>query len=566
MIHPPTFPKFRENETGEKLVFEALKRLPDSFEVFYHIPIFFSDSNGQVFDKEIDFLVADLREGRFNGLLIIEAKSGAIRFRAESNSWTQNGEDKGDWISKLNGVKHSFAKYFNNYLSKVEVGYCFFFSTSQDVNQLHAPGLLPEQIIDYTGCLEPEQTIINRFDILRETHLSRPGDELSRFIDLKHILLKESRFVETLRSHVDLNNRTFNFLTEHQWNVFKGLRRNNCILVNGCAGSGKTMLALKYARLLDGDGNRVLFLCFNRYLANNLKQQLSADENIFIDTFHSFAEYCIRKADPLWWDSTMSGYQSAGNLGEFFSVLVPEKFLKTPAPEKFGALIIDEGQDFEASWYSMLYSHLHPAAKVSVFMDPMQDIFNRFSHIPVYSQNSFVDFELSENCRNTNQIREFINKKVGIHLLGMPSSPNGPLVKELGYSNPIDLAVQLTEVLIDMTQPGNLRAEEIVILVNEKENKAIKKIASNVEGPIRLRQLISSELREPGFIYCTSSAVFKGMEAEAVIIIDPPTLDADEDKTIRSRKVLYTQLSRAKSVLVVFEKTTAGSIDQNKNL
>lgn len=62
MIFPSEFPSHRKNEHGEKIVFDALKKLSDDLAVFYHVPINLPTKEGGLREAEFDFLVADLRE------------------------------------------------------------------------------------------------------------------------------------------------------------------------------------------------------------------------------------------------------------------------------------------------------------------------------------------------------------------------------------------------------------------------------------------------------------------------------------------------------------------------
>ena len=55
-------------------------------------------------------------------------------------------------------------------------------------------------------------------------------------------------------------------LTEQQSALLNHFGRDRRMVVTGCAGSGKTMLAIERARQLAGAGRKVLFVCFNKAL------------------------------------------------------------------------------------------------------------------------------------------------------------------------------------------------------------------------------------------------------------------------------------------------------------
>jgi nucleotide-binding universal stress UspA family protein len=93
-------------------------------------------------------------------------------------------------------------------------------------------------------------------------------------------------------------------LTETQAAVFEGLYNQNRVLVEGVAGSGKTLLALRRALAFARVGKRTLLVCYNRELAAWLEQLVEDDpltgeykEVLTIRNFHALAAELAQAAN-----------------------------------------------------------------------------------------------------------------------------------------------------------------------------------------------------------------------------------------------------------------------------
>ena len=58
--------------------------------------------------------------------------------------------------------------------------------------------------------------------------------------------------------------------------------------IGGCAGSGKSLLAIAKAQDLARSGKRVLLTCFNRALAEHWQDALQLSPNVAVRHFHGF--------------------------------------------------------------------------------------------------------------------------------------------------------------------------------------------------------------------------------------------------------------------------------------
>lgn len=401
-------------------------------------------------------------------MLIIEAKNGSFTYNSKTQEWLQGRYSHNDLTTQLTAKTHGLASKFSSQLAPVPVGYCLWFSTAQDVNkEWYPPFLSKHQIIDYMGAKEPSHYITQALDGLRKSLPDRKGGDLQLFNNLKKILLRGSAFFESLRTRFDLDEPKYLALTDSQISNYKSLLDNQRILTRGCAGSGKALIAQKLAIELAEKGEKVLLLCFNRMLANNIAENLKADGGIItVNTFHAFARNQI---ETTWWDAELSEFQKHNITGDFFEYAVGPKFLESlePLQQTFDTLIIDEGQDMKQDWLSALYTLVKPTGRISIFMDEQQDIFKRFKGIP--EENTFAKQRLTENCRNTKKINDYITQKTGISISSKEDVPDGIKVKEQTFTHTEELIQLVTQTLQELLQKGNLRPHEILILVDVKK-------------------------------------------------------------------------------------------------
>ena len=112
-------------------------------------------------------------------------------------------------------------------------------------------------------------------------------------------------------------------------------------LLFGVAGSGKTVVLISRARLLaQVAGQQVLFLCFNVPLASTL-QHILRDLRDKVDVMH--------------FDALAKKYGASRNFAEKDDQSFGARFLahlaKTKPPPEYDAVLIDEAQDFDPTWF-----------------------------------------------------------------------------------------------------------------------------------------------------------------------------------------------------------------------
>ena len=125
-------------------------------------------------------------------------------------------------------------------------------------------------------------------------------------------------------------------LTDEQYVIMQGFHSKR-MLVSGPAGTGKTMLAMEQCRKLKAEGYNLLYLCYNKLIANYVRKNFELEkQDIDVSTLHSFL---MKK----------TGETEIEDVN-FFTDILPNKFIDgidtyMPDNEKYDVLVVDEGQD-----------------------------------------------------------------------------------------------------------------------------------------------------------------------------------------------------------------------------
>ena len=187
-----------------------------------------------------------------------------------------------------------------------------------------------------------------------------------------------------------------------QVEALEGLLENDRVLVQGGAGSGKTLLAAEAARRLAASGRRVLLLCFTAPLQKWLAAQLR-DAGVDVQTVSGFAKRLVDAS------GRASGLFELSNSEYWREMYERAEPLCEPA---WDAVVVDEAQDlqFEA-W--VLVSTLAHGKRLWAFYDPTQaywadrapqrDLFTTFYRLPRQQRSppgvkALVDRFLGQPC------------------------------------------------------------------------------------------------------------------------------------------------------------------------
>lgn len=335
-------------------------------------------------------------------------------------------------------------------------------------------------------------------------------------------------------------------LTEQQFSILSLLQRQKHVGIFGCAGCGKTFLAVEQARRLARRGLRVLLTCYNRNLANWLREQLMKEAQqdealsaIDVFNFHRVASRLCAQADI-----SLPTRESHD-----FDTAFAERLLQASAQlsERYDAIIADEGQDFDESWWVALLALLRSPEEsyLYIFYDDNQRIYGRQSSYPIPIDHHYP---LTINCRTTQQIHREV---IQYYRADEPPTCMGPVGREIEQIAvaPIVSAERraLLKLIQRLLQQEHIPLDQIIILSPAGKEASRFRDGTSLGAYSFRWQMDGAPQRNA--LTCCSIFSFKGMEKAVVILVELDKLA--HTTTTECEQLVYVALSRAKQHLVL---------------
>ncbi|KND55916.1 Superfamily I DNA and RNA helicase [Candidatus Paraburkholderia kirkii] len=239
------------------------------------------------------------------------------------------------------------------------------------------------------------------------------------------------------------------------------------------AGAGKTQLAVRVMRDALAQGKSVLYVCFNRPLAEHIRA--IAPKEAKIANYHQLSAAVARDA----------GSPPDFSRPDVFATL-EERFVAVPVPAhwKTDVLIVDEGQDFQAAWVEALERLLNPEGAWWWLEDPMQNLYLR-EPVPL---PGWTILRETTNYRNPRDLLDFIRKIVGpgVRLdAGSPFDGSEVTISTYEDGQPEEI-IEATKRAITQALSLGFRKQDIAVLsFRGREGSALT--AVDQLGPHRLR-------------------------------------------------------------------------------
>ncbi len=342
-------------------------------------------------------------------------------------------------------------------------------------------------------------------------------------------------------------------------------------IIHGVAGSGKTMiLGYRAMHLARSQSRPILVLCYNRTLAARLEhivRQRGMEDRISVFNFHRWCrEMLVTYHEPV--PAIQDGKDFAA-----WPAAVIEAVERGRIPRaQYGAVLIDEGQDFEPDWYRLIVQMVDPATKaLLVLYDDAQNIHGRRDR-PSFTWKS-VGVEavghttiLKLNYRNTLEIlsvaRDFAHELLhgsagdddGVPVIAPESAGRRGAIPELLRAEHLaDESRLLLERLRQEQDRGRPLSEIAVLTRSSQESQQWHARLEAAGIPARLAHGAgkSSLFIEGATVKVITMHSSKGLEFPVVLIPGLGRMPGQGKDESEEARLLYVAMTRATERLVM---------------
>ena len=584
-----------ETPRSERIFFERLNSSPTARAWRVYHSVYLNNMRNPSRPHEIDFVIVI---PEYFAIVCVEAKGGVYRIIDGGNRW-QN-------VRSREFLQPSPPQQARNSM----------FNLKRELSNANIVCRDPESYISY-GCavalpdgnlppetnLSPQALILDQSDVSSPSRLTQkllsyalelggkkaqnPDEVLAARLELNDVIdyLEREEQMESVRitsGYLDTVRELLR-LTPEQQTCQTVVANNDRCIIDGGAGTGKTVLAKEIARrICEDEGESVAFLCSNTvFVDHNLDgwaNSLSGENGgqIAIGTPATLPLRALEK-DRLAHrrhERRLSTYPSIeetlklGRVHDDWEAFIDETVRDLPECGVFDYLVIDEAQNLCAEPFFRLVDRLLKGGLVSGRWTMFGDFVNQNIVSPsiselgdgkvalksAYGNIHWVNFPLSTNCRNTQEIAQEMSKLVRIYASTV-DGVRGPAV-EFDYFNSERQLGEMLDRHVSSWRREGVSSVQVVLLTSDKTSQFD---TSRTYGGWRLVNMRDAQTDPPetGLRY-SDLYDFQGLESDVVILVLPVT----EDQAVvggvvtlpnetHMRRMFYVGMSRARAVLVI---------------
>ena len=539
-------------QRGERLVYDAMAKLPAEWVIFHSCKEDYLDK-GRFIHYEADFVV--LIPGK--GVAVVEVKDWP-QIRVQNGCWQSRKHSGDEWSphaqSPLEQANIALQKIMR---SLVRCG-CIPSTPARWPEHRHLAILTQADAQEFQGCNIPLDSLyicgvpavqqlqkrIEQLFILDSASRMSP----LRVLKISEALAPSVVFRMSLENYLaEMDKAAANLLgLLPMLHESKGGSR-----VEGCAGSGKTVMACaEAARVVsqhpETEAPAVLMLCFNHSMAAELQQNPLLEEcgdRIIISTFHDF---CISHLlEPNGKENLINIDGPGDRLTQDALMCIMSLMLHLP---RFDYIFVDEAQDFRACWWTIIQNLQAKDGKLYIFADKNQDLYNRYNQLPDLATR----IQLSGNLRNACQIAMFSHAMLPAEYQEntvLPMSGAGVHLCAAGET-PEERAAEVQRIITHLLKSA--RPCDIVVLSPWRTSHhrcclslvpGLAPAAADESPTQAAERRAACRKTDSTHIFSSTIKSFKGQEAAYVIVADIIGLGESQGFDM---KELYTACTRAR--------------------
>lgn len=352
-------------------------------------------------------------------------------------------------------------------------------------------------------------------------------------------------------------------------------------IIHGVAGSGKTMiLGYRCLHLVRALSKPVLVLCYNRTLAARLTQILAAQGlagKVDVRSFHAWCRQMLvayhvelPKQGNGFWDALVPSVMAGVESGQ-----IPRA--------QYGAVLIDEGHDFQPDWYRLVVQMVDPATNaLLVLYDDAQNIYGKAERRKFTWKSVGINAVghtsiLKVNYRNTLEVLSVARGFADKLLKGHDSDDDGvPLVAPVSAGRrgamPELLRVEdahaqswfIVDRIREEQAQGRVLSDMAVLFRSNSEGENLAAALHRAGIPNRLAGYAGKDtlFAEGDSVKLVSMHSSKGLEFPVVIIPGlggMPRKNEDEEQEAR---LLYVAMTRATEKLFLVHDADSSFSDR----
>ena len=335
-------------------------------------------------------------------------------------------------------------------------------------------------------------------------------------------------------------------------------------LVRGVAGSGKTVILMCRTRHLRARYPewRILVLCYNRVLADYLRDAIGPDPQLEVFHYHS---WCWRELESAG-ITIPERPELREQLDNYWDRIIPQLLLKAHEDGHlesgiYQAILVDEGQDFADDWYRTLLRALDPTTNsLFIALDSSQTVYKRkVSWRDIGIQIVGRARVLRVNYRNTRPILSTAYALIrdidasgiavceagGEYVVPEKALRDGPMPEIKRFKSFDEERRHALEWIRTRLAKG-VSPDDMMVLGFSRSDMARLEVWLQDAGIPA--QLLGGRVRA-GVVRLSTVHSAKGLDAESVLVLRAHELERRDE--VEGRRLLYIAMTRARTELYI---------------